>query len=302
MGVGGGQGDGLLDSGGAAGRHLDGGGALALDPEGMEGEVGSDGEGLGGRLEAQGHRAGSPFAPGADDGGEGVVGLAAGDLLLQDRGQQRLEHRLGAGDAQAGVVVVELADQPGGGEPLQRVARPQQLGRRLQGPPRPRPPGRDPDPVSFRRVAGRGRPLRRPGRPPPAPAPVDQVGRVARPPPQRPQGQPEIHRQARPDNGLKRKMRGGHRPDLATPSRQPRPGNRPPGTRVPAPRARTGAALWTTRGTPPPRLATLPIRGPSWSTAGRLSRGGLRDPAHGSAMAWGPGPGRGSGPGSGGSA
>ena len=121
------------------------------------------------------------LAPGADDRGEGVVGFAAGHLLLQDRGQERLEHRLGAGDAQAGEVAVELADQPGGGEPVQRVARPQQLGGRLQAPPGPRPPGRDPDPVTLGAVAGRGRPLRRPGRPPPGAGLVDQHGRVARP-------------------------------------------------------------------------------------------------------------------------
>jgi len=258
VGVGGGHDEGLLDPAGAAGRHQDRRGALALDPERVERPVGGDGEGLGGRLQAQGNRPGGRFAQGADDGGEGVVGLAAGDLLLQDRGQQRLEDSPGPGDAQAGVVVVELADQPGGGEPVQRVPRPQQLRRRLKTPPGPRPPRRDPDPVAFRRVAGRGRSLRGPGRPPPAPAPVDQVGRVARPPAQRPKGQPQIDRQTRSDKGFKRKMRGGHRPDLGTPSRQPRP----PG-------------LWTTEGTS--LAGWLPSRsgGPAVSRGG-AGQGGTR--------------------------
>ena len=149
---------------------------LRSTPSGVERPVGGDGEGLEGRLQAQRRRAGGRFAQGADDGGEGVVGLATGDLLLQDRGQQRLEDRPGARDPQAGVVVVGSPTSPVGRTPPASRAPPAAQARPQDTTPPPAPTRRDPDPASFRRVAGRGRPLRGPGSPATSSTPVDQVG------------------------------------------------------------------------------------------------------------------------------
>ncbi len=72
----------------------------------------------------------------------GAVGLVAGDLLLQDRGDQRLQDQAGPRQPDAGVAAAGLMDDAVPGGQLRRVVGlPQQVGEALQQPVGARPPG-----------------------------------------------------------------------------------------------------------------------------------------------------------------
>ncbi len=127
-----------------------------------------------------------------------LVRLQRRDLLLQDRGDQRLHHQPGPGQPQPRPPVCRERQQPVPRYERGRVVVGAQHPRQpLQQPLRPRPPGLAPHLTAARGDPQRARPGGRPAGPPHRPVRHRPERRIARTAPQRTEHQPQLQRPAR---------------------------------------------------------------------------------------------------------
>ncbi len=161
---------------------------------------------------AVGRRPGRGLAVAQDQAAERVAGLAAGDLLLEHGGDERLDDAAGTGDPQARVAAGGVGEQRVARlEVLGEVASAEQVGQAGQQLLRARPPGLGADLVQppLHEPAGDGAGLEQAGAPDGAVL-GDAVRRVTAAAAQRRQSAPDVHRHLRAPGG-----RGdGHRDSL----------------------------------------------------------------------------------------
>ena len=140
-----------------------------LEPERVVGVVGERGQPLGRRLEPQPERSRRRLAVGPDERPVDPACLLAGDLLLEDRRDERLDDPVRARDPDPGEAPGELDDDPVRGlERKERgrvVVEPAQVGGAVDRPAGTRTPGADDELASCVDDLHRGRAIRCPGRP-----------------------------------------------------------------------------------------------------------------------------------------